>query len=827
MAETDLKVLQQLENLARSRSRYPTTRRTSSFTLARSSDATPADLDGPRLVGEVARSDRRGYSLRHTFLPSWHSRRKPRDDPEGDDADGGPVRSPHKLEPEHSDLKQRGIWRWKPMRALAHLVMHRVTCLFSVEVVAVRHLPASVDRLRLSVTVRKKETKDGAVKTMPSQVLQGSAEFEETLFIRCHLYCSGGAGTGKPLRFEPRLFLISAMAVDAPHLEIGASIVDLSSLVKESIQKNLEGQRIRQWDMAFPLSVSGKAAGGEMVLKLAFQIMDDGGVGIYKQTESITPNREKLSDFSISRKQRKSSVSASSQRIIQGDPFATSLNNSDFGNPGISNFIHPVLQKVNPEQDVQEFDLPEFEVIDKGAEIQHGEVEEEAVSGNATGRTSISSEVVKEVVHDRAHGEVKEFELITAKDATDAVKRTKQHIIRRLLDTEEEMATREFLQMLETEDNKETKHDDIDLVSSSNLGARGDSKDEEDTHAFIPDLGKNLGCVVQTKDGGYLASMNPFDVQVSKNETPKLVMQVSKGLILKDEKLVTGFDVFQKLAAIGLEEMDSKLLSLTNMDELWGKTAEQVAFEGIASTIISGRNKEGASSSVAKSITVVKKIAIAMNKGRKERIMTGFWSVNEEPVSVDEILTFALQKMEIMAVDALKVQAEMTDDEAPFDASPLIEKNGTSNPLNSAITLEDWSMTCSTNRRITMLVVIQLRNPSRSYEAVGAPIIAAVQAMALNDGKIDDERRFKLTSLHVGGLKLSSNSRSVWDGEKQRLTAVQWLVENGLGKAGRRTKQFHGKRTQDFVWSISSRFTAGIWLRQVRNPNVKVMKSSS
>lgn len=104
--------------------------------------------------------------------------------------------------------------------------------------------------LWLSVSVRKKETKDGAVQTMPSTVSQGAADFEETLFMRCHVYCTP-AGSGNPrAKFEPHPFIIHAFAVDAEELDFSRRhAVDLSQLIQESIEKNFEGTRIRQWDM--------------------------------------------------------------------------------------------------------------------------------------------------------------------------------------------------------------------------------------------------------------------------------------------------------------------------------------------------------------------------------------------------------------------------------------------------------------------------------------------------------------------------------------------------------------------------------------------------
>lgn len=690
--------------------------------------------------------------------------------------------------------------------------------------------------LRLSVTVRKKESKDGAVQTMPARVLQGAADFEEMLFIRCHVYCSGGSSSGKPLKFEPRPFLIIVTAIDAPELDFGRSSVDLSDLVRESIERSLEGSRVRQWDTTFNLA--GKAKGGELVLKLGFQIMEDGGVGIYNQPSSKSSSS---TSSSLARRQSKSSFSVASPRITRSEPSVTPSKNSqgidlkgidDFSldEPGPPSSLSPATSpKSELEMKVDDLDLPEFEVVDKGIEIQ----EEQPTADNevAGEESSVSSEVVKEVVvqQDSAHlmrltelneiaKQIKALELVIG-DGYDSVKTAvnDEEEIQRL-DAEEETVTREFLQLLELEGGK----DELAEAPTPTTPGPESGVGEEDASnlVFLPDLGKSIGSVVQTRNGGYLVAMNPLDVLMPKREIPKLAMQISKPLVLGDENQANGFEVFQRLASLGSEGLASQLISLVAMDELMGKTAEQIAFEGIASAIISGRNKEVASSSAAKSVAVLKLMAAALSQGRKERIKSGIWNVKEEPVTMEEVLALALQKIEAMSIDALKIQADMPDEAAPFHVSPV---TGMNNPLDTAAPMEEWMENSNAGKTssVSLMVVVQLRDPLRRYEAVGAPVMAVLQA-ALVDG----EEKFKMTSMHVGSVKVRTGGRrNVWDGEKQRLTAMQWLVAYGLVKAGRKGIVAAGKGGaggQDFLWSLSSRIMADMWLKPMRNPDVKM-----
>ncbi|KAI4347232.1 hypothetical protein L6164_008061 [Bauhinia variegata] len=754
-----------------------------------------------------------------------------------------------KLDERATSTEKKGIWNWKPIRALSHIGMQKLSCLFSVEVVTAQGLPSSMNGLRLSVCVRKKETKDGAVQTMPSRVSQGAADFEETLFIRCHVYCTPGSGKQQQqqLKFEPRPFWIYLFAVDAKEIDFGRSSVDLSNLIHESIEKSQQGTRVGQWDTSF--SLSGKAKGGELVLKLGFQVMEkDGGIQIYDQGEDSNSKSGKSRNLlsSFARKQSKTSFSMPSPRITRkGEAWTPSSIGEEAGD--IQGMDDLNLDEPDPVQDssastrklddkkakVEDFDLPDFEVVDKGVEVQEKKKEEkEEESEETLQEKSASSEVVKEIVLDHSHltrlseldsiaQQLKALEYMMGED--NKALNTEEERGSHRLDADEETVTREFLQMLEDEETKEYNYKPSQLeIPTLQLVGHKDSE-ETDSKVYLPDLGKGLGCVVQTRDGGYLASMNPLDNLAARKDAPKLAMQMSKPFVLASHQSLTGFELFQKLAGIGFEGLSSQVLSLMPIDEIMGKTPEQVAFEGIASAIIQGRNKEGASSSAARIVISLKSMANAMSTGRKERISTGLWNVDENPLTADKILAFSMQKIESMTVEALKIQADMSEEEAPFDVSPLCTKTGEDGKdlLASAFSLEDWIKDQSYKEceKITLILVVQLRDPIRRYEAVGGPRVVLIHATHAST----EERRFRVTSMHVGGLKVRSGTKRIaWDSEQKRLTTMQWLVAYGMGKAGKKGKQAWSKG-QDLLWSISSRIVADMWLKAIRNPDVKVV----
>jgi len=848
---SNTQLLEELEELSESlyQAQTSTNRRTASLAFPRSSvPSIISDESGTAKIDE--KSSSRTWSRRMSLSP-WRSSPKPDEETERRTSN---INQPEikKLDDIATSTEKKGIWNWKPIRALSHIGMQKLSCLFSVEVVAVQGLPASMNGLRLWVSVRKKETKDGAVHTMPSRVSHGAADFEETLFIKSHVYCT--PGKGKPLTFEPRPFMIYVFAVDAEELDFGRSIVDLSRLIQESMEKSQEDTRVRQWDTSFNLS--GKAKGGELVLKLGFQIMEkEGGIDIYSQAEGSKSSKSKNFSLSLGRKQSKSSFSVPSPRMTgrseawtpsKANPVADihGMDDLNLDEPAPAPSSSPSIQKSEePEQKIEDLDLPDFVVVDKGVEIEDKEENENVDSEENVKEKSHSSEVVKEVVHDKVHltrlseldSIVQQIKALESMMGEEKTVKTGDETEPPKLDSDEETVTQEFLQKLEDAETNAFKFNQPEIPPLHLDG--GDDSSEAESKVYLSDLGKGLGCLVQTRDGGYLAATNPLDTVVSRKDTPKLAMQLSKPLVLQPDKSINGFELFQRMASIGFEELCSRILSLMPLDELLGKTAEQIAFEGIASAIIQGRNKEGASSSAARTIAAVKTMATATSTGRKERISTGIWNVNESPLTAEEILAFSLQKIEAMAIEALKIQAEMAEEEAPFDVSPLAGNASTDSgkdqnyPLDSAISLEDWIKNYSLvspgkPATITIAVVVQLRDPIRRYEAVGGPVVALVHATQadIEEDNYDEEKKFKVTSSHIGGMKAKSGrKRNVWDSERQRLTAMHWLVEYGLGKAGKKGKHVLSKG-QDLLWSLSSRIMADMWLKHMRNPDVKFTK---
>ncbi|ESQ32146.1 hypothetical protein EUTSA_v10003582mg [Eutrema salsugineum] len=154
-------------------------------------------------------------------------------------------------------------WDWKkPLKAIAHFGQRRFDVCFRLHVHSIEGLPSNLDGTKLVVQWKRK---DEVMSTQPSKVLQGTAEFEETLMHRCSVYGSKH-GPHRSVKYEVKLFLVSASPVDAPWLTLGKHWVDLTRILPLSLEE-LEGARsTTKWNTSFKLSGLADSA----VLNLSF-----------------------------------------------------------------------------------------------------------------------------------------------------------------------------------------------------------------------------------------------------------------------------------------------------------------------------------------------------------------------------------------------------------------------------------------------------------------------------------------------------------------------------------------------------------------------------
>ncbi|THU73705.1 hypothetical protein C4D60_Mb04t25700 [Musa balbisiana] len=471
----------------------------------------------------------------------------------------------------------------------------------------------------------------------------------------------------------------------------------------------------------------------------------------------------------------------------------------------------------------------------------------------------------------------------------------------------------------------------------------------------LPPLGEGLGPIVQTKDGGFLRSMNPLMFRNAKNKE-NLIMQVSSPIVVPAEMGSGIMEILQRLASVGIEKLSRQASKLMPLEDITGKTMQQIAWDSAtaldscerndllenhypetglaASHNVSGRRKKGNGMSLASSST---------------------GEMISEYVSLEDLAPMAMDKIEALSIEGLRIQTGMSDEEAPSNVSPqsigeisALEGKGADNSwslglegtaglqlldikdsghdvdglMGLSITLDEWmkldsgiideedqdsdrtskilaahhansmDLICGEwkedkrgrkksgrkwgllGNNFTVALMVQLRNPLRNYEPVGTPMLALIQVERVfvppkpkiystvsekgnseQEDEVETESKpltkeekheeevipqYKITEVHVAGLKTEPNKRSLWGNPKQQQSGSRWLLATGMGKSNKHPfmkSKTVAKPSQDMtakvqpgdtLWSISSRVhgTGAKWKElaalnpHIRNPNI-------
>ncbi|XP_057524430.1 protein PLASTID MOVEMENT IMPAIRED 1-RELATED 1-like [Amaranthus tricolor] len=126
---------------------------------------------------------------------------------------------------------------------------------------------------------------------------------------------------------------------------------------------------------------------------------------------------------------------------------------------------------------------------------------------------------------------------------------------------------------------------------------------------------------------------------------------------------------------------------------------------------------------------------------------------------------------------------------------------------------------------LTLILMLQLRDPLRNYEPVGGPMLGLIQAKRLfkpvtqpmeDDKQGEETVRFLLKDVHVASLNTESENAETWSSKRQQEAGSRWLLASGLTKTENKPRisksrsimrmHTHVLRklwTKSFIWSIS------------------------
>lgn len=104
----------------------------------------------------------------------------------------------------------------------------------------------------------------------------------------------------------------------------------------------------------------------------------------------------------------------------------------------------------------------------------------------------------------------------------------------------------------------------------------------EDLDQHLASLSEGLGPFLQTKNGGFLRSMNPALFRNAEGGG-SLIMQASSPVVVPAEMGSGVMDILQSLAAMGIEKLSMQANKLMPLEDITGKTIQQIAWEAAPS----------------------------------------------------------------------------------------------------------------------------------------------------------------------------------------------------------------------------------------------------
>ncbi|KAK3037260.1 hypothetical protein RJ639_029672 [Escallonia herrerae] len=411
----------------------------------------------------------------------------------------------------------------------------------------------------------------------------------------------------------------------------------------------------------------------------------------------------------------------------------------------------------------------------------------------------------------------------------------------------------------------------------------------------LPPLGEGLGASFQTKSGGLLRSMNPSLFRNTKNGE-SLIMQVSSPVVLPTAMGSNGEEILECWALVGVEKMSLQANELMPLEDVTGKTMQQDArVAALRSEVLERRYSNLGLKTIEleelPSSHSFDNLRILDSSSVCDEVDSGH-------VFLEDLVPLAVEKIEPLLIEGLRIQSGMADEEAPssirlqsIEKASLSKADAVDELIGLAVSFDEWVrldagvlgdeevsdrtskiLEAHSNKYMDLVidrltidgkygnlsgrssgflrnnfiiaVKVQLRDPLRDYDRVGAPMLALIQVergfvpLRSNVDTIVSERSydgeeergtnveemegiiedgipwFKITEVHVAGL--IAEFGKVWGSRSLQQSGSRWLLSSGLGKTGKRyfskstaivvssSPMMRKVRPTDTLWSISS-----------------------
>ncbi|XP_007012366.2 PREDICTED: protein PLASTID MOVEMENT IMPAIRED 1-RELATED 2 [Theobroma cacao] len=194
----------------------------------------------------------------------------------------------------------------------------------------------------------------------------------------------------------------------------------------------------------------------------------------------------------------------------------------------------------------------------------------------------------------------------------------------------------------------------------------------------LPPLGDGFGHFIPTKDGGVLRSMNRSLFRNCKN-VGHLVMQVSRAAVFPARLGTDIMEILQNLASLGIEDLSLQVKTIMPLEDITGKTLQQVVLGATPRAVVRERRVELQQESLCDqdSFYQRKEVEGFQCCWSYDNLSSGLVGGEMSPgcISLENLVPSAMNRIEALTIEGLKIQCGMSDEDAPSTVSPLSSSN--------------------------------------------------------------------------------------------------------------------------------------------------------
>ncbi|KAL6212259.1 hypothetical protein ACLB2K_017480 [Fragaria x ananassa] len=200
---------------------------------------------------------------------------------------------------------------------------------------------------------------------------------------------------------------------------------------------------------------------------------------------------------------------------------------------------------------------------------------------------------------------------------------------------------------------------------------------------LLPALEVGFGPYVRMKGGGLLRSMNPSLFRNSKNGGT-LVIQVSNPVVIPAKMGYDVVEILQHLALVGIDKLHMQVNKLMPLENITGKTILQVAWEAEPTTVVSDRFEQILSGESKDDGFLSRWNCDDL----RSELVDG--EVGSDYVSLECLVPLAINKIEALSLEGLRIQFHMSDSEAPSSIYILGLVVGLHPHMQIVVRLREW-----------------------------------------------------------------------------------------------------------------------------------------